>query len=126
MRSSIHGSFSDGLSSATLMTYDLEMPQGLLPLCADGEVEEFTLMPIENVLRSLREELPRWRPNAALVAIDFLIKRGFIDRQNEPEYEAIAMGLCDLERERAGGVVGRRTDGEIARLPSRPIGARRN
>ena len=50
-------------------------------------------MPIEDVLRSLREELPRWRPNAALVAIDFMIKRGFIDRHNEPEYVAIAMGL---------------------------------
>jgi len=82
-----------GLSSATLMTYDLEMPHGLLPLCADGEVEEFTLMPIADVLRSLREELPRWKPNAALVTIDFLIKRGFIDRHNEPEYEAITIGL---------------------------------
>jgi len=83
----------NGLSSASLMTYDLEMPIGLLPLCADGEVEEFTLMPIADVLRSLRGELPRWRPNAALVTIDFLIKRGFIDRHSEPEFSAIAAGL---------------------------------
>ena len=82
-----------GLSTATIVTYDLELPPGLLPLCADGEVEEFTLMPLDEVLRSLREDLPLWRPNAALVAIDFLVKRGIIDRHNEPAYEAIAAGL---------------------------------
>ena len=82
-----------GLSTATIVTYDLELPPGLLPLCADGEVEEFTLMPLDEVLRSLREDLPLWRPNAALVAIDFLVKRGVIDRHNEPAYEAIAAGL---------------------------------
>lgn len=32
-----------GLSSATLVTYDLEMPPGLLPLCSDGEVRELLL-----------------------------------------------------------------------------------
>ena len=82
-----------GLSAATLMTYDLEMPPGVLPLCVDGEVEAFTLMPVGDVLRSLREDLPLWRPNAALVAIDFLLKRGIIDRESEPEYDAIAVGL---------------------------------
>ena len=50
-------------------------------------------MPLDEVLRSLREDLPLWRPNAALVAIDFLVKRGVIDRHNEPAYEAIAAGL---------------------------------
>merc|ERR1719305_1892794 len=33
-----------GLSSKVLMTYDLEMPDGLAPLCSDGEVEEFRLL----------------------------------------------------------------------------------
>jgi hypothetical protein len=87
-----------GLSSATLMTYDLELPHGLLPLNADGEVESFTLMPLHEVLRSLRDELPLWRPNAALVAIDFLIRCGVVDRHSEPEYDAIVAGLRSTTR----------------------------
>lgn len=56
------------------------------------------LVPLEEVLRSLREELPRWRPNAALVAIDFLVKKGAVDASNEAAYEAIAAGLRSKER----------------------------
>ena len=38
-----------GLSTKVLRTYDLEMPRSLQPLCADGEVEEFRLLPISEV-----------------------------------------------------------------------------
>ena len=74
-----------GLSSKTLMTYDVEMPHDLEPLCADGEVEEFRLMKIADVLTSLRENLPLWKPNSALVAIDFCMRHGFVD-ETEPGY----------------------------------------
>jgi hypothetical protein len=74
-----------GLSSKVLMTYDLEMPDGLAPLCSDGEVEEFRLLRMEEVLRSLREDLPLWKPNSALVAIDFCIRHRFVD-ETEPGY----------------------------------------
>ena len=75
------------------MTYDLEMPDGLLPLCADGEVEEFRLVPMAELLRSLREELPLWKPNSALVAIDFCVRHGLVD-ESEPGYDE----LVDLLR----------------------------
>ena len=32
------------------MAYDLEMPRGLQPLCSDGEVEEFRMLPMGEVL----------------------------------------------------------------------------
>ena len=81
-----------GLSTKVLYTYDLEVPHGLLPLCADGEVDEFRLVPIAEVLRSLREELPLWKPNSALVAIDFCVRHGLID-DTEPSYLELVHGL---------------------------------
>jgi len=74
-----------GLSTKVLMTHDVEMPQGLQPLCSDGEVEQFRLLPIAEVLRSLREDLPVWKPNSALVAIDFLVRHRLVS-ESEPGY----------------------------------------
>ena len=78
-----------GLSTKVLATYDLELPHGLLPICADGEVDEFRLMPIPEVLRSIREELPLWKPNSAMVVVDFAIRHGFVDF-DDPNYMEIA------------------------------------
>merc|ERR1712205_42953 len=74
-----------GLSTKLLMTYDLEMPYRLQPLCSDGEVEEFRLLRVDEVLRSLRDDLPLWKPNSALVAIDFCVRHGIVD-ETEPGY----------------------------------------
>ena len=74
----------------TLRTDDfllsVELPQGLVPLCADGEVDGFVLMPIPELLASLRDELPLWKPNAALVAVDFLVRHGLVNVDDEPGY----------------------------------------
>ena len=78
-------------SDSSLATYDVEMPHGLVPLCSDGEVEEFRLVPVGEVLRSLREDLPLWKPNSALVAIDFCVRHGLIE-PSEPGYlETVAL-----------------------------------
>ena len=37
------------ISPQVLAAYDVEMPAGLVPICADGEVEEFVLLPIREV-----------------------------------------------------------------------------
>jgi len=39
-----------GLSTKHLAIFDLEMPKGMLPMCGDGEVEEFRLLPIDEVI----------------------------------------------------------------------------
>ena len=78
-----------GLSTKVLATFDLELPEGLVPICADGEVESFELMHIDEVLSSIREELPLWKPNSALVVIDFAIRHGLVDF-GEPGYFELA------------------------------------
>ena len=64
------------------MTYDLEMPRGLQPLCSDGEVEEFRLISIGEMLRSLRDDLPLWKPNSA--RIHHLTSRAHTPYQRTP------------------------------------------
>jgi len=89
-----------GLSTKVLATYDVELPAGLAPHCSDGEVEEFRLLPIAEVLDSIRLELPLWKPNSAMVVVDFAMRHGFIDF-DEPGYMEIAHLL------RNGGVMER-------------------
>lgn len=48
-------------------------------------MEQFRLLPIAEVLRSLREDLPVWKPNSALVAIDFLVRHRLVS-ESEPGY----------------------------------------
>ncbi|KAL1508176.1 hypothetical protein AB1Y20_004296 [Prymnesium parvum] len=67
-----------GLSSKVLATFDVEMPAKLPPICADGEVEEFWLMTVEQMLTSIREELQLWKPHSALVAVDFALRHGYL------------------------------------------------
>ena len=52
-----------GLSTKVLATFDLPMPPDLIPVCGDGEVEDFRLWTIEEALQSIRESLPLWKPN---------------------------------------------------------------
>jgi len=68
------------------------MPNDLSPVCADGEVEEFQLMPVGEMLDSIRFQLPRWKPNSALVAIDFAMRHGLISA-DEPGFVQLAQML---------------------------------
>ncbi|GMH41105.1 hypothetical protein BSKO_09015 [Bryopsis sp. KO-2023] len=67
----------DGIKRDVLFVYDLELPSDFIPTPLDGEVEEFMLWPISKVadiIRNTRE----YKPNCALVIIDFFIRRGVI------------------------------------------------
>jgi len=87
-----------GLSTKVLATFDIRMPQDLVPACGDGEVEDFRLWTIEEALLSVREQLPLWKPNSALVMIDFGMRHGFIS-PDDPGYAEIShllrAGLCN-------------------------------
>jgi len=74
-----------GLSTKVLATFDVAMPDDMSPICSDGEVEEFTLMPIDEVLASIRDKLPIWKPNSALIMLDFAVRHGFVT-PDEPGY----------------------------------------
>ena len=60
--------------------FDLELPPDFLPTPIDGEVQAFHLWPLEKVAASLRGD-GLWKPNCALVVLDFLLRRGHLDRE---------------------------------------------
>ncbi len=80
-----------GLKPDTLYCYDLELPESFRPRCTDGEVEDFYLLPLEEVV-SLVRDTTEFKPNCNLVIIDFLVRHGFLDPEQD-DYSAIVEGL---------------------------------
>ncbi len=68
-----------GLKPDCLFCYDLELPESFTPVCQDGEVESFALLPVEEVAEIVRDT-NRFKSNCNLVIIDFLVRHGYIDR----------------------------------------------
>ncbi|KAJ9125501.1 hypothetical protein QFC22_000462 [Naganishia vaughanmartiniae] len=71
--------------------YDLQLPSQdspdyvkLSPL--DDEVESFELVPVHDLMQSLRTDPYAFKPNCGLIIIDFLIRHGFIHAENEPNF----------------------------------------
>jgi len=71
--------------------YDLELREDFVPVCTDGEVEAFYLMPIEEVAKIVKET-NEFKLNCNLVIIDFLVRHGYIGVEDE-DYVAIVKGL---------------------------------
>lgn len=74
-----------GLSTKILATYDVEMPADLTPVCGDGEVEGFKLMKIPEAIASIRADPDAWKPNSALVMIEFAMRYGYLS-PDDPGY----------------------------------------
>ncbi|KAF5496218.1 Uncharacterized protein CGCF413_v008736 [Colletotrichum fructicola] len=53
----------------------------------DGEVAEFHLCTVEEVQHSLARG--EWKPNCALVMLEFFIRHGILTKHNEPDYDHI-------------------------------------
>ncbi|KAI9795559.1 MAG: hypothetical protein M1833_006959 [Piccolia ochrophora] len=74
--------------------YDLELPEGegdvqLRPV--DNEAESFALLPVAEVVQALRRG--EFKPNCAMVMIDFLVRHGVVNAENEPEYLEVVARL---------------------------------
>ncbi|KAL7933574.1 NUDIX hydrolase domain-like protein [Trichoderma chlorosporum] len=67
--------------------YHLKLPVDVVPRPKDGEVEEFLLCDVDEVKRDLRAG--KFKPNCALVMIDFFIRHGILTEANEPDLAAI-------------------------------------
>lgn len=80
-----------GFRPDVLYCYDLALPADFEPQNTDGEVEEFMLLPIEEVAQIVREQ-DRFKLNCNLVVIDFLIRHAVIGPEH-PEYLALNNGL---------------------------------
>ncbi|KPJ11315.1 Uncharacterized protein YJR142W [Papilio machaon] len=76
-----------GLFPNTEYVYDLELPYDFVPQNADGEVESFELLTAEECIQ--RALSPQFKTTSAPVLLDFLIRKGYINPENEPHYRHI-------------------------------------
>ncbi|KAL4893778.1 NUDIX hydrolase domain-like protein [Aspergillus ambiguus] len=72
-------------------TYEMELEGGMVPRPADDEVEEFRLWGVEEVVAALRRG--EFKPNSAVVVVDFLVRHGVLTPENEPDYIEIVTRL---------------------------------
>ncbi|EON60984.1 hypothetical protein W97_00194 [Coniosporium apollinis CBS 100218] len=71
--------------------YDLEVEEDVVPKPGDNEVEEFGLWSAEEVRESLAKG--EWKPNTALVMLDFFVRHGVLTPANEKDYIEIVSRL---------------------------------
>lgn len=75
----------------TQWVYDIELRAGERPTPKDGEVAEFYLWTVDEVRDALAAGL--FKPNCALVVVDFFIRRGIVTPENDPDYAEILRRL---------------------------------
>ncbi|CAC5414459.1 unnamed protein product [Mytilus coruscus] len=68
--------------------FDLHLPSNYEPVNADGEVGSFEMITIEKVMDNI--VLEDFRPCSAMIALDFLIRHGFVSPENEKNYAYLA------------------------------------
>nr|CAG4645539.1 EOG090X06MA [Lynceus sp. MCZ IZ 141354] len=71
-----------GLFPNTEFVFDLELPPDFVPSNADGEVESFELVPVDEVQQIVLS--PEFKTTSCPVTLDFLIRHGLINSENEP------------------------------------------
>jgi 8-oxo-dGTP pyrophosphatase MutT (NUDIX family) len=71
--------------------YDIELPEDVIPKPGDDEVEEFYLWSVEEVQQAMKNG--EFKPNCALVALDFLVRHGVLTSENERDYIEIVSRL---------------------------------
>ena len=83
--------YSLGGKEDIIYCYDIELDSDFTPHCTDGEVEEFYLMPIEEVADIVKNS-HEFKTNCNLVIIDFLVRHGFI-KSDDSDYIEITQRL---------------------------------
>ncbi|KAK2898094.1 thiamin pyrophosphokinase 2 isoform X1 [Channa argus] len=81
----------EGVFAESQFVFDLKLPLDFQPTVGDGEVQEFYLLPIEEVKEMLASD--DFKPNCAMVVLDFLIRHSFIEADTEPYYQEFVEGL---------------------------------
>jgi len=83
-----------GLSPGNILCYDLKLPPGFTPRSLDGEVSEFLLLPVAEVMEMLATtaEALHFKPVSALVILDFLLRHGALNGASDHAQIAAALG----------------------------------
>ncbi|KAI9879118.1 MAG: hypothetical protein M1830_009505 [Pleopsidium flavum] len=71
--------------------YDLEVGEDITPKPGDNEVEDFYLWTVEEIQAALAKG--EFKPNCALVLLDFFIRHGILTQANEKDYIEIVARL---------------------------------
>lgn len=90
------GGYDTGLCvSDVIYLYDLEVPaeqaETVVPKPQDDEVEQFYLWDVETVMQAMRTG--EFKPNCAVVMVDFFVRHGIITVDNEADYVEIVQRL---------------------------------
>ena len=80
-----------GLKPDLMYCWDMELPASFRPVNGDGEIAEFRLLPVEEVMEIVDTSFD-FKFNCNLVVIDFCIRHGVLAPEH-PDYEAILRGL---------------------------------
>lgn len=78
----------EGLQSEVMFVHDLELPPTAVPRNQDGEVSEFRLLPVNEVISLLREG-GQITPDASLVILDWLDREGILPLPDSRQVRAI-------------------------------------
>ena len=71
--------------------YDMEIGPNVIPEPGDNEVEDFYLWTIDEVKKALAEG--QFKPNCAMVLLDFFIRHGILTAEKEKDYTEIVSRL---------------------------------
>lgn len=84
----LHKTPADLVRPDILYVFDLELPDSVIPKPGDEEVAEFKLMTVEEIKDAMFKQ--EFKPNSALVMIDFFIRHDITYNDNEKHYVEIA------------------------------------
>ena len=71
--------------------YDLELPENIVPQPGDDEAFDFRLMSVSDIREALASG--RFKPNCALLLLEFFVRQGVLTPENEPDYVEIVARL---------------------------------
>ena len=71
--------------------YDLELAPDTIPTPGDNEAVDFQLLSVEEVQKALAAGM--FKPNCALVLVEFFVRHGILTAENEPDYIEIVARL---------------------------------
>lgn len=79
-----------GLFPEVQFVWDLKLPRDFQPINSDGEVGEFYCWPMAKVKAKIATE--EFKPNCALVVLDFMVRHGFVTPDSEPHFVEFVLG----------------------------------
>ncbi|KAI4228641.1 MAG: hypothetical protein L6R36_001497 [Xanthoria steineri] len=85
------GGESGLLQPEVQFVYDMEVDKDVVPKPCDDEVEDFRLWSVDEVQKAISESL--FKPNCALLLLDFFIRHGILTAENEKDYVEIVSRL---------------------------------